>query len=108
MFARLPLQLRDQLEIAHSHLNMVDLTDRGDLHAFNERVRAEARLASMGPGSGIAVGEPGGQMIGDPAIVARSREAEAYKARLAAQAQARLDAEAIKFAGPYRVFNSVA
>jgi hypothetical protein len=100
--------VREQLEIMHRHLDMIDLTDRNDLHAFQERMEREAAAGTMGPGSGICQWLGGDSYRGDPEMIARAREAVAIRARMAAQAQGRLDASAIRFPGPYNVCNSVA
>jgi hypothetical protein len=110
--------VKAQLEVLHRYSGTVTLdftrqedgrtvTDHNKLHAFTAALKAEAAVRDMGPGSGICMQKDGG-WVGDPDTVARAEANDRYRADMAAQAQARLTAAGIKFAGPYNIFGSVA
>jgi hypothetical protein len=80
--------------------------DHNAIAEFTRRLKAEAAVRLQGPGSGVASWRDG-RWQGDPDVVARIEAAEAERARQLAVMQARTDAAAIKFAGPYNIFNSV-
>ena len=116
--------VRDQLEAKHSYGNIVTLdftkqefdagageyrtvTDYDKLGRYQRRLQIEMSMRNMGPGSGIAMQGPGGQLVGDPEVIARVQAAEREQAEAMALAQARQDAAAARFGGPYNIFGSV-
>jgi hypothetical protein len=114
--------VRAQLEALHTHTTgaVLDFTrkvsdgaggyrlvdDKNAIADFEQRLKAEAAVATMGPGSGMAR-LADGRWVGDPDVVARSEANDRYRAAMAAQAQQRAEAAGIRFAGPYNVLNSV-
>jgi hypothetical protein len=114
--------VKAQLEVLHTHTpglvldftrNVVGsdgrvrtLDDHNAISEFTNRLKVETAIRDQGPGSGVASWRDG-RWQGDPDVVARVEAAEAERARQLAAMQARQDAAAIKFAGPYNIFNSV-
>jgi hypothetical protein len=80
--------------------------DHNAIAEYLHRLKVEAAVRDMGPDSGICR-RVGDHWEGDPDTVARAEENDQYKRDMAAQAQARMAASDIKFAGPYRVSQSV-
>jgi hypothetical protein len=114
--------VRAQLEALHTHTTgaVLDFTrkvsdgaggyrlvdDKNAIADFEHRLKAQAAAATMGPGSGMAR-LVNGRWVGDPDVVARAELNDALRARMQAQMQARLEAADIRFAGPYRLSESV-
>jgi hypothetical protein len=80
--------------------------DKNAIADFEQRLKAQAAVATMGPGS-LMARLVDGRWVGDPDVVARSEANDRYRANMQAQMQARMKAAGINFAGPYDVLNSV-